>query len=171
MTHSLSNEEERNTLEWIDKLPFSRPKKHINRDFSDGVMVAEIVKYYFPKMVDIHNYITSCKKQQKLSNWSLLNKVFSKLDFYIAEETMEKIVSSTPGMILPVLFFLKDKLDKKLLQTTNSRPHYFGSRSEEKPFSGTILNKLEELVQLKDKRIEHLTCFPETYMTKLQVLD
>uniref|UniRef100_A0A3B3VWX6 Sperm flagellar 1 n=1 Tax=Poecilia latipinna TaxID=48699 RepID=A0A3B3VWX6_9TELE len=143
MAHELSNEEERDTLEWIDKIPFSRPKKHINRDFSDG-MVAEIVKYYFPKIVDIHNYITSCKKQQKLSNWSLLNRVFSKLDFYITEEMVEKIVSSTPGTILPVLFFLKKKLDKKLLQTTNSRP-----------ILQLKVSKLEELVHLKDKRIEH----------------
>ncbi|XP_007546158.1 sperm flagellar protein 1 [Poecilia formosa] len=234
MAHELSNEEERDTLEWIDKIPFSRPKKHINRDFSDGVMVAEIVKYYFPKIVDIHNYITSCKKQQKLSNWSLLNKrVFSKLDFYITEEMVEKIVSSTPGTILPVLFFLKKKLDKKLLQTTNSRPDYVGSGNQEKPFSDVEIqqaearivaqlaemksteatvnpqpvtfftemnlsairqvmlekelqvqelqeivkilqlkvSKLEELVHLKDKRIEHLTCFPETYITKLQLPD
>ncbi|XP_043992024.1 sperm flagellar protein 1-like [Gambusia affinis] len=115
MDRLLSEKEERDTLAWLDKIPFSRHKKHISRDFSDGVMVAEIVQHYFPKIVDIHNYVTSCNTQQKLGNWNLLNKrVFSKLDFYVSEETVEKIVSSTPGVVLYVLFFLKEKLEKKL---------------------------------------------------------
>uniref|UniRef100_A0A3B5LVC4 Calponin-homology (CH) domain-containing protein n=1 Tax=Xiphophorus couchianus TaxID=32473 RepID=A0A3B5LVC4_9TELE len=77
MDRLLSEKEERDTLTWIDKIPFSRPKKNISRDFSDGVMVAEIVKHYFPRIVDIHNYITSCNTQQKLSNWNLLNNLTS----------------------------------------------------------------------------------------------
>ncbi|XP_043992022.1 sperm flagellar protein 1 [Gambusia affinis] len=217
MDRLLSEKEERDTLAWLDKIPFSRHKKHISRDFSDGVMVAEVVQHYFPKIVDIHNYVTSCKTQQKLGNWNLLNKrVFSKLDFYVSEETVKKIVSSTPGVVLPVMFFLKEKIENKLAQATQTR-HYF--RSQEKPFSDVEIqqaearimaqlaemkiteptekpqqlmffpemsrltmrqvmlekelqveelqdilkilqvkvNKLEELIQLKDKRIEHLT--------------
>ncbi|XP_043992029.1 sperm flagellar protein 1-like isoform X2 [Gambusia affinis] len=113
MDRLLSEKEERDTLAWLDKIPFSRHKKHISRDFSDGVMVAEVVQHYFPKIIDIHNYITSCNTQQKLRNWNFLNKrVFSIMDFYVSEETVEKIVSSTPGVVLQVLFFLKDKLGK-----------------------------------------------------------
>ncbi|PAA94639.1 hypothetical protein BOX15_Mlig017903g1 [Macrostomum lignano] len=33
---------------WIDQIPLSRPKKNIARDFSDGVLMAEVVKHYFP---------------------------------------------------------------------------------------------------------------------------
>ena len=41
---------------WVDEIPLTRPKRNIARDFSDGVMLAEIVKHYLPKLVDIHNY-------------------------------------------------------------------------------------------------------------------
>ena len=42
--------------EWIDSLPLSRPKKNISRDFSDGGLLAEVIKHYYPKLVDVHNY-------------------------------------------------------------------------------------------------------------------
>ncbi|XP_023183135.1 sperm flagellar protein 1-like isoform X1 [Xiphophorus maculatus] len=208
MDRLLSEKEERDTLTWIDKIPFSRPKKNVSRDFSDGVMVAEIVKHYFPRIVDIHNYITSCKTQQKRNNWKLLNKkVFSKLDFYVSEDMVEKIVSSTPGVILQVLFSLKEKLEKKLtfsdveiqqaeaeivaqlekmkITEPTVEPHqviYFTEMSLSATRQVILekelqieelqdilrnlwvkMSKLEELIQLKDKRIEHLTSLSEMY--------
>jgi hypothetical protein len=35
----------------VDNIPFSKPKKHINRDFSDGLMMAELIHYYNPKII------------------------------------------------------------------------------------------------------------------------
>ena len=32
--------------EWVDSIELSRPKKNIARDFSDGVLLAEIIKSY-----------------------------------------------------------------------------------------------------------------------------
>ena len=40
----------------VDNIPFSRPKKNINRDFSDAVMLAELIYFYNPKIVSLHNY-------------------------------------------------------------------------------------------------------------------
>jgi hypothetical protein len=34
----------------------SRPKKNIARDFSDGLLVAEIIHHLYPKMIDLHNF-------------------------------------------------------------------------------------------------------------------
>uniref|UniRef100_A0A8W8J1T8 CH-like domain-containing protein n=1 Tax=Magallana gigas TaxID=29159 RepID=A0A8W8J1T8_MAGGI len=59
---------------WIDSIPLSRPKKNIGRDFSDGVLVAEIVQYYFPKLIQMHNYTTASSSSQKKENWLLLNR-------------------------------------------------------------------------------------------------
>ncbi|EHB00975.1 Sperm flagellar protein 1 [Heterocephalus glaber] len=59
---------------WLDRFPLSRPKRHLARDFSDGVLVAEIVKHFHPRLVDLHNYIPASNTDQKLSNWSLLNR-------------------------------------------------------------------------------------------------
>lgn len=64
---------------WLDGLPLSRPKRHLARDFSDGVMLAEIVKHFRPHLVDLHNYVPTCNTDQKLSNWSILNRQASRL--------------------------------------------------------------------------------------------
>ncbi|XP_059179789.1 sperm flagellar protein 1 [Centropristis striata] len=134
MDRELNEEELQDLYAWIDKISLSRPKRHITRDFSDGVMAAEVVKYFFPKLVDLHNYIPANSTQQKLSNWNLLNrKVFSKLNFHVPEETVKRIVLSTAGMIEPVLSALRDKIDKKLEQTTENilDLEYYDTRNQE----------------------------------------
>lgn len=37
--------------EMVDSVPFSRQKKNIARDFSDGLMMAELIHHYYPKKV------------------------------------------------------------------------------------------------------------------------
>ncbi|KAL3050258.1 sperm flagellar protein 1 isoform X1 [Trematomus bernacchii] len=135
MERKLNEEELQDLYAWIDKISLSRPKRHITRDFSDGVMAAEVVKYFFPKLIDPHNYISANSTQQKLGNWNLLNrKVFSKLNFHVPEETVRKIVLSTSGVIEPVLSALRQKIDKKLEQTTENilNVEYYDTRNQEK---------------------------------------
>jgi hypothetical protein len=36
---------------WIDTIPLDRPKRNIARDFSDGVLMSQVVHYFFPKLV------------------------------------------------------------------------------------------------------------------------
>ncbi|XP_065153620.1 sperm flagellar protein 1 [Paramisgurnus dabryanus] len=114
---------------WIDKIPLSRPKRNIARDFSDGVMAAEVVKHFFPKLVDLHNYTSAHSTQQKLCNWSTLNrKVFSKLNFNVPLDTVKKIVVSTAGYIEPVLCSLREKIEErkagKLLEGIQDLEYY-----------------------------------------------
>uniref|UniRef100_A0A8C8KBI6 Calponin-homology (CH) domain-containing protein n=1 Tax=Oncorhynchus tshawytscha TaxID=74940 RepID=A0A8C8KBI6_ONCTS len=119
MDKELNEEILQDLFAWIDKIPLSRPKRNITRDFSDGVMAAEVVKYFFPKLVELHNYTPANSIQQKLSNWGTLNrKVFSKLNFHIPEETVKRIVVSTAGVIEPVLCSLRERIDDKRQQCT-----------------------------------------------------
>ncbi|XP_039528829.1 sperm flagellar protein 1 isoform X2 [Pimephales promelas] len=123
---------------WIDKIPLSRTKRNISRDFSDGVMAAEVVKYFFPKLVELHNYTPAHSTQQKLSNWSTLNrKVFSKLNFQIPEDLLKKIVDSTAGYIEPVLCSLKEKIEEKRaakqLDSTQDLEYYSTTNGQLRP--------------------------------------
>ena len=59
--------------EWIDSLPLSKTKKNISRDFCDGCLLAEVIKHYYPKMVDMHNYPPASSSNQKCYNWITLN--------------------------------------------------------------------------------------------------
>ncbi|KAL7889858.1 hypothetical protein AOLI_G00021160 [Acnodon oligacanthus] len=114
MNKDLSEEALQDLYAWIDKIKLSRPKRNIARDFSDGVMTAEVVKHFYPKLVEVHNYTPAHSTQQKLSNWNTLNrKVFSKLNFHIPEDTMKKIALSTPGSIEPVLCALRVRLEDR----------------------------------------------------------
>ena len=63
---NLDEEELHAIYSWIDEIPLSRPKKNIARDFSDGVLMAEVVKHFFPKMVELHNYPTANRNDQKI---------------------------------------------------------------------------------------------------------
>ena len=49
MAQALDEEAMKSLLKWIDSIPLSRPKKNLARDFSDGVLAAEIIK------VDLEN--------------------------------------------------------------------------------------------------------------------
>ena len=72
----LSDENLQEIYTWVDSVHLSRPKRNITRDFSDGVMMAEILHHYFPKDVDIKNYSAANSVRQKLYNWqTLINKV------------------------------------------------------------------------------------------------
>ncbi|XP_040480658.1 uncharacterized protein LOC103658539 isoform X12 [Ursus maritimus] len=102
---------------WLDGLPLSRPKRHLARDFSDGVMLAEIVKHFYPRLVDLHNYVPTCNTDQKLSNWSVLNrKVFHKLRLWVSETEIQKVVANTPGAIEPILLALREKVKDGAVQ-------------------------------------------------------
>lgn len=160
---------------WIDGIKFSRPKKNIARDFSDGgnkhlnlvsaaiskyfnnlkkyfssfsigkererishrieiyhvfqkssifhnkknsilVLMAELLKLYYPKYVDVHNYITGNSVSKKIDNWCMLNrKVLSKIDMKLGKEVINQLASSQPGIIEKVLSDLR----VKILKTNN----------------------------------------------------
>lgn len=138
---------------WVDKIPFTRPKKDLKRDFSDGggyvlnykyeigislivlssdivgtaklkkiilntknmsnlfqntiknfepsktmfsilqnpqqnitnaVLIAELVKYYYPSYVDLHNYPSALGVNNKIVNWKTLNRlVLTKLYLFL----------------------------------------------------------------------------------------
>ena len=69
----LSDEQLQAIYTWVDEVPLSRAKRNITRDFSDGVLMAEVLCHYFPQVVDIKNYRAANSVRQKLYNWQTLN--------------------------------------------------------------------------------------------------
>ncbi len=64
---------------WVDSLKLSRKRRNLTRDFSDGVMMAEVLHVFYPKMVDLHNYEQALKVDTKIYNWNTLNQKVLKL--------------------------------------------------------------------------------------------
>ena len=92
---------------WVDSVPLSRMKKNINRDFADGVLVAELVNHYFPTLVEMHNYPAASSLRAKEENWATLNKkVFRKMGFQIHSKDVKGVCSASKGVIERVLCFM-----------------------------------------------------------------
>mmetsp|Transcript_11626 Transcript_11626/g.18627 ORF Transcript_11626/g.18627 Transcript_11626/m.18627 type:complete len:210 (+) Transcript_11626:43-672(+) len=192
---------------WIDEIPLSRPKKNIARDFSDAVLLSEVVHHFFPAKVDLHNYISTNAMSKKTVNWNTLNrKVLRKLfKFEIPSDEIRKIVTCQKGAIERCLQGLKAKIEAKKRSTEQkvSRPKKSvreqkgtsgariaastqprmamqggaGGRAQVFPNAQSLLDekdntiedlretvailqmkvqKLEQLLRLKDKKIEQL---------------
>jgi hypothetical protein len=89
---------------WVDDIPLSRPKRNITRDFSDGVLMAEAVHHFYPRLVDLHNYSAANSVQQKMYNWQTLQqKVFRKLRIVIPDQDVKAVASCVPGAVESVL--------------------------------------------------------------------
>ncbi|KAL7750254.1 hypothetical protein RI367_004427 [Sorochytrium milnesiophthora] len=96
---------------WIDGIPLSRPKKNFTRDFSDACLCAEVVRAFYPKLVDLHNYPPANSVAQKVYNWNTLNfKVLRRLGIALSEESVHAIASCTQGQVEVLLSALKEKL-------------------------------------------------------------
>lgn len=130
---NMSEEELQALYAWIDEIPLSRQKKNINRDFSDGVLAAEVVHHFLPKVVELHNYSPANSTQQKMDNWRTVNsqysksmmksivilisllpgKVFSRLNFSIPDDVLQNAAASKPGVIEFILSTLRMKVSIK----------------------------------------------------------
>jgi len=158
--------------EWIDKIPLSRPKKNINRDFADGVLMAEIVAHFYPKQVELHNYAPTSNLQQKQLNWQTLNRrVFQRLGFCFSDRDTDEAAKAQPGAIERMLYHLKPRLPSVPGQVIPKATPAEAPKFKEplSPDSKELENlrevvfilteknkKLEQLVHIKDLKIQSL---------------
>lgn len=136
----IGEEETERVFDWLTTISFSRSPKNIARDFSDGVLMAEIMKTHFPHFVQLHNYQPSNSSASKYINWKTLNeKIFKKLGFQISRIDIENIIVCAPGTIERVLHFVYTKVLQNQLTNQNQ------------PTS--LANKLSEMSNTPGKRI------------------
>ncbi|CEG35170.1 Protein of unknown function DUF1042 [Plasmopara halstedii] len=83
----------------------------------DGILAAEVVAYYFPKLVQMHNYSAANSVKQKQYNWNTLNgKVFRRLHISLSKLDIDDLVQCRSGAIEHLLVKLQIKIanhDKK----------------------------------------------------------
>ncbi|XP_068969687.1 sperm flagellar protein 1-like [Bombus flavifrons] len=127
---------------WMEQIPFSKPKRNLARDFSDGVFMAELLKRYYPRYVDIHNYIPGNSIAKKIDNWCTLNrKVLSKLDVKLGKDVINQLANSQPGVIEKILIELRAKILKDCNADRNSL--YAEYEEDEKKVVKSVLNPEE----------------------------
>ncbi|PFH33429.1 SPEF1 family protein [Besnoitia besnoiti] len=89
---------------WVDSIPLSRPKRNISRDFSDGVLMAELVNHCLPRVAELHNYSAANSVEKKTYNWQTMNrKVFHRLGMQLNQKDISDVVSAQPGAVERVI--------------------------------------------------------------------
>ena len=138
--------------EWVDSIELSRPKKNIARDFSDGVLLAEIIKSYLPHLVDLHNYPSCSNSKHKESNWNVLNnKVLKKMHIKLTKEEINSIIKAEPLAIEKLLQRVYDVLQNKVNINANKEQNNFGmERNNNEMLKRTLEEKDNVIKQLKD---------------------
>jgi len=99
---------------WIDDVEeLSREKRNITRDFADGVMMAELVSNFIPRIVELHNYQPASSRKAKTNNWNTINKkVLKKLKIFVPDNVIEAIVNGIPGVVEVVLIHVRNAILK-----------------------------------------------------------
>lgn len=128
MAKSLDAFDLQEVLKWVDSYILSRPSKKLSRDFSDAVLLAEILKCEFPKLVELHNYAGCCSVQTKIKNWDALNqKVLRKLKINLKREEMEKLsraenncIEQLLSLVMKRVKFVKETQQKELERNQNT---------------------------------------------------
>lgn len=175
--------------EWVDEIPLSRPKRNITRDFADGAMVAEIIKQYHPKLVEIHNYPLAHSNQQKANNWNILNtKVFKKLGFQISRNDIEQVISCAPQAVEKVLKIVKIKVEeyaesKGEEQRVEEKPMPMQKKGGKVPEikaapqansalkeKEQVIQELKETIEIMESKINKLEQLVKLKDSKIQIL-
>ncbi len=169
------NEEENQTegnelmyiYEWVDSIQLSKPKKNISRDFCDGVLFAEIIKNYFPKLVDLHNYPSCSSTIQKLSNWKTLNnKVLKKINFKINDNEINNVIKCKPLAIEHLLQKLYFLLQNKFRNDDNQ--NFINSNNINDNNYNLNVEDLRHILNEKEKAVKELGDVIKIFEMKLE---
>lgn len=157
--------------EWIDKIPTSRQKKRIERDFADGYCVGEIIKHFLPQYIELHNLTPAHNLQQKIANWGMLNaKVFNRFGLNVPLNITQNISNCKPGYIEVLLYNLRYKIEEKLSEIEIKKDH---QRSKTSPrasvnMTSSLSNKNKATTQLRLEYEEKVQeCFQQAEELKV----
>ena len=160
---------------WIDRLNLqSKPKKHFARDFSDGVLCAEILmkttyssssssfsrRSNAARMISMHNYPIKNSFKGKLENWELLNaKVLRspKIRCELTREEMSAVARSEKDAAERVLLKIKTAVEDDFmsLDHPDERDGDREEEEEEESNSETDEYEIEEEEEEEEEENTH----------------
>ena len=165
--------------EWVDSIPLSRQKKNISRDFNDAVLFAEMIKYHYPRLVDLHNYPSASSTKAKIINWETLNKkVLKKIGLKLGKNEIDDLVRSKPNAIENLLGRLynvingRPQINNVNNNSINKEQHHLNNNIRNN--NNMIINN-EETAELmnaineKDQEIARLQDYIKTLEQKIEI--
>jgi hypothetical protein len=105
-------------LAWLDMIPLSRPVRNLSFDFSDGILIAEIIAYFFPEYVDLELFHNARNMSQRTKNWRLLNSdVLPKINLLAPGTILHDIINGDHRAVELFLLHLREKVEEHLIRT------------------------------------------------------
>ena len=164
--------------QWLDTLTLSHPKKNISRDFSDGQLLAEVIKHYCPKIVDLNTYLPAATTNQKCYNWNTLhNRVLKKLGVKLTKQEINDIIlckSLAIEHLLEKIYTGIEKFTGKSLGFKKddefSKENDIDELKNELNVKKKNLATLKELVDSLEKKFENLKNEKEDFERKIYEL-
>ena len=162
--------------EWVDSIPLSRQKKNISRDFNDAVLFAEMIKYHYPRLVDLHNYPSASSTKAKIINWETLNKkVLTKIGLKLGKNEIDDLVRSKPNAIENLLGRLYNIINgRPQMNNISSKKHHLNNSNNVLRNNNNIILNNEETAELinaineKDQEIIKLQEYIKTLEQKIE---
>ena len=155
------NQTEENDLmyiyEWVDSIQLSRPKKNIARDFCDCVLVAEIIKHYLPRLVDLHNYPSASSTLQKTTNWNTLNtKVLKKIGVKMTKQEINDIITCKTFAIEHLLQRIYVAIQNHINSNNNEEGNEGNNNNNMLRPSNGNAERLKKILEEKESNINQL---------------
>lgn len=105
-------------LAWLDTIPLSRPVQNLESDFADGILIAEIIAYFFPEYVELDMFHIARNMSQRTKNWRLLNsEVLPKISLHAPGTVVHDITNGDQRAVELFLLHLREKLEEHLIRT------------------------------------------------------
>ncbi|XP_055969862.1 spermatogenesis-associated protein 4 [Sorex fumeus] len=107
-------------LRWLQSLNLSFFPKNVNRDFSNGYLVAEILSIYFPWDLHLSTFENGTSLKVKLSNWGQLEKFLAKRYLKLPKELIHGTIhckSGVPEILIEELYTLLTHRESKSVES------------------------------------------------------
>ena len=170
--------------EWVDSIQLSRPKKNIARDFCDCVLVAEIIKHYLPRLVDLHNYPSASSTMQKTTNWNTLNtKVLKKIGVKMSKQEINDVITCKTFAIEHLLQRIYDAIQNQINGNSNEEGNMNNNNNMVGASNGNVerlkkileekesnINQLHEIIDVLEMKLKSSSEMQETLANKVEEL-
>nr|BAE01027.1 unnamed protein product [Macaca fascicularis] len=88
----------RSVLRWLQGLDLSFFPRNINRDFSNGFLIAEIFSIYYPWELELSSFENGTSLKVKLDNWAQLEKFLARKKFKLPKELIHGTIHCKAGV-------------------------------------------------------------------------
>ncbi|KAH7732050.1 sporangia induced sperm flagellar protein [Aphelenchoides avenae] len=131
---------------WVASINLSKTIRHFPRDFSDAVLVAEIVAHYLPRYVSLNNFAHVSSTSLKRYNWDTLHKmVLRYLNISLDGGTIHKLAAAEPGYIEPLLLELKRKIEVALHEGSRQHLNQLDFENGQRDHSARLADEINAL--------------------------